>query len=180
MNGDFLGFARRVPLFRTLTDQDLEDLQPGIRYRRLDDTTFLYRPGDPPDGMYVVEGGLLEVVAPARGNIEVRLAETGPGTVVGELALIDDRPRVQAVRARELSYVYCLERDYFMALREQYDPMAFKLMRAVAIKACGRLRDTSEGYARMIDDEYEALDPGTYSTKDKRSMFSKLFGGKGR
>jgi len=64
--------------------------------------------GDEADGCYRVEEGLLKasIAAPAGG--ERILAILGPGSVVGELSMIDGGPRsasVTALRDSKLSFV---------------------------------------------------------------------------
>jgi CRP/FNR family cyclic AMP-dependent transcriptional regulator len=69
---------------------------------------ILFVAGDEGDGCYRVEEGLLKasIAAPAGG--ERILAILGPGSVVGELSMIDRGPRsasVTALRDSKLSFV---------------------------------------------------------------------------
>src|SRR5262245_20662025 len=69
---------------------------------------MLFLAGDEGDGCYRVEDGLLKanVVAPAGG--ERILAILGPGSIVGELSMIDGAPRsasVSALRDSKLSFI---------------------------------------------------------------------------
>src|SRR5215470_2852316 len=73
---------------------------------KADQTLFMV--GDEGDGCYRVEEGLLKasIAAPAGG--ERILAILGPGSVVGELSLVDGGPRsasVTALRDSQLSFV---------------------------------------------------------------------------
>src|SRR2546421_11645516 len=73
---------------------------------KADQTLFMV--GDEGDGCYRVEEGLLKasIAAPAGG--ERILAVLGPGSVVGELSMIDGGPRsasVTALRDSKLSFV---------------------------------------------------------------------------
>ena len=53
----------------------------------------LFVAGDPGDGCYRLEQGLLKVVITSPQGEERILAMLGPGTIVGELAMIDGLPR---------------------------------------------------------------------------------------
>src|SRR5437588_9121696 len=69
---------------------------------------MLFLAGDPGDGCYLVDEGLLKVhvVSPAGG--ERILALLGPGALVGELSMIDGAPRsasVGVVRESKLRFV---------------------------------------------------------------------------
>ena len=68
----------------------------------------LFLAGDPGDGCYRVEQGLLKVSMIAASGAERILAIVGPGAIVGELSTIDGLPRsasVAAVRDSELTFV---------------------------------------------------------------------------
>src|ERR1700749_3791107 len=68
----------------------------------------LFIAGDPGDGCYRVEQGLLKVSMIAPSGAERILAIVGPGGIVGELSTIDGLPRsanVGAVPDAELTFV---------------------------------------------------------------------------
>src|SRR5260221_13649979 len=68
----------------------------------------LFLAGDPGNGCYRVEQGLLKVTMIAPSGAERILAIVGPGAIVGELSTIDGLPRsasVAAVRDSELTFV---------------------------------------------------------------------------
>ncbi len=84
------------------------DLFANARPVRLAADKVLFLAGDSGDGCYRIEDGLLKVAMMSRSGAERILAFLGPGGVVGELAIIDGRPRsasVVAVRDTTLSFV---------------------------------------------------------------------------
>jgi CRP-like cAMP-binding protein len=98
----------------------------------------LFLAGDPGDGCYRVETGLLKVSMIAPSGAERILAIVGPGAIVGELSTIDGLPRsasVAAVRDSELSFV---SRVTFQTFADQ-NPEIYKHL--VTLLA-SRLRDT--------------------------------------
>jgi CRP/FNR family cyclic AMP-dependent transcriptional regulator len=98
----------------------------------------LFLAGDPGDGCYRVEKGLLKVSIVGPSGTERILAILGPGAIVGELSTIDGLPRsasVTAVRDAELNFI---SRTAFEAIAEQH-PEVYKHM--VTLLAA-RLRDT--------------------------------------
>jgi CRP-like cAMP-binding protein len=105
---------------------------------KADQTLFVA--GDEGDGCYRVEEGLLKasIAAPAGG--ERILAVLGPGSVVGELSMIDGGPRsasVTALRDSKLSFVGRAAFEAFGQARPD-------LYRHVATLLARRLRDTDE------------------------------------
>jgi CRP/FNR family cyclic AMP-dependent transcriptional regulator len=100
----------------------------------------LFLAGDPGDGCYHVEQGLLKVSIIGPSGAERILAILGAGAIVGELSTIDGKPRsasVAAVRDSELDFI---SRTAFEAFAQQH-PEVYKHM--VSLLAA-RLRDTDE------------------------------------
>jgi CRP-like cAMP-binding protein len=98
----------------------------------------LFIAGDPGDGCYRVEQGLLKVSMIAPSGAERILAIVGPGGIVGELSTIDGLPRsasVAAVRDAELTFV---SRATFQAFAEGNPQVYMHLVTLLA----ERLRDT--------------------------------------
>src|SRR5262245_10615959 len=69
---------------------------------------MLFVAGDPGNGCYRIEQGLLKVSIVSASGAERILAILGPGAIVGELAMLDGLPRsasVVALRDSELLFV---------------------------------------------------------------------------
>jgi CRP-like cAMP-binding protein len=107
---------------------------------RLSAGEALFLAGDPGDGCYRVEQGLLKVSIIAPSGAERILAIVGVGGIVGELSVIDGLPRsasVTAVRDSELSFI---SRAVFQAFADEHPEVYRDLVALLA----GRLRDTDE------------------------------------
>ena len=61
---------------------------------------WLFRQGDPPDGLYVVQSGRLHVLREQQDAEPELLHEVARGDVIGALALLSGAPRTASVRAR--------------------------------------------------------------------------------
>lgn len=97
-------------------------------------TEALFRKGDAGDTMFVVLEGTVDVWVDGK-HIET----IGPGSVVGELALIDDEPRSADAIARTPLKVAVVSRDRFAFLIQQTPFFALHVMRVLA----ERLRRTT-------------------------------------
>lgn len=105
---------------------------------RLAADEVLFSAGDPGDGCYRVERGLLKVSMIAASGAERILVIIGPGAIVGELSTIDGLPRsasVAAVRDSELTFV---SRAAFQAFAGDHPEVYKHLVTLLA----SRLRDT--------------------------------------
>ena len=103
-----------------------------------DETLFLA--GDPGDGCYRVNEGLLKVSITSHTGAERILAILGPGAIVGDLSVIDGLPRsasVTALRDCKLSFISRATFDAFSAKEPEVNKYLLRLLAA-------RLRDTDQ------------------------------------
>jgi CRP/FNR family cyclic AMP-dependent transcriptional regulator len=104
---------------------------------------MLFLSGDPGDGCYRVDEGLLKVSVGAPDGGERILAILGPGSIVGELSMIDGAPRSASVCALRESKLSFVSRATFEAF-SQANP---ELCRQVMTLLARRLRDTNGALA---------------------------------
>lgn len=105
-----LRLIRANPLFGWLPPIAVARLASRLEELELDAGTTLLKEGDPGDCAYLVETG--ELVAEQGGR---EIGRVRPGSVVGEIALLHDAPRMATVRAVTDSRVLMIERDEFIA-----------------------------------------------------------------
>jgi CRP/FNR family cyclic AMP-dependent transcriptional regulator len=74
---------------------------------------MLFAAGQPGDGCYLLDKGLLKVIVTSARGEERTIAILGPGAVVGELSMIDGRPRSASVIALSDCLVRFTSRDAF-------------------------------------------------------------------
>jgi CRP/FNR family cyclic AMP-dependent transcriptional regulator len=125
-------------LFSVFPESLSAQLFAGAKPVRLAGDEVLFLAGDPGDGCYRVEQGLLKVSIIAPSGAERILAIVGPGAIVGELSVVDGRPRsasVAAVRDSELSFV---SRAAFQSFADRHPEIYRHLITLLA----SRLRDT--------------------------------------
>jgi CRP/FNR family transcriptional regulator, cyclic AMP receptor protein len=99
---------------------------------RLPADQVLFESGDPGDGCYRIENGLLKVTMVSNSGIERILAFLGRGAIVGELSIIDGLARsisVVAVCDATLSFVHQAE---FKAFGEKHPELCQSLLRLLA------------------------------------------------
>jgi CRP/FNR family transcriptional regulator, cyclic AMP receptor protein len=110
---------------------------------RLAADEVLFLAGDAGEGCYRVDEGLLKVTMVSRSGAERILAFLGPNAIVGELSIIDGRPRsasVVAVRQASLSF---LSRAAFDEFAKKHPELYKSLVTLLAT----RLRETDAAVA---------------------------------
>jgi CRP/FNR family cyclic AMP-dependent transcriptional regulator len=103
----------------------------------------LFAAGDAGDGCYLVDGGLLKVTLTSSWGEERTIAILGPGAVVGELSMIDERPRSASVVALNDCLLQFASREAFAKCMATH-PEAYQAL--VAMLAF-RLRQADDGLA---------------------------------
>ena len=101
----------------------------------------LFLAGDAGNGCYRVEDGLIKVTMMSRGGVERILAFLGPGAIVGELAIIDGRPRSASVVAVREAALKFLSRATFEEFAREHPDVYKNLVKLLATRL--RLTDAT-------------------------------------
>jgi CRP-like cAMP-binding protein len=137
---DDIAFLERVPTLALLGHEALRILAIGAETQYLHDGTVLFSHGDAADAGYVVQEGLL-ALAPARGEGDANALTVGPGTLVGELALLIETKRPVTATAREPSTVIRISRNLFLKMLEGYPDAARRLQENIESRASRAVRE---------------------------------------
>lgn len=103
----------------------------------------LFEQGDFGDAMYIVKTGALEIYKKDVFG-SVRVAEVRPGGLVGEMALVENKPRSANVRTSEDSKLLVLSRSAYADLKKVHPQVATKFQDELLLLLSGRLRQTTE------------------------------------
>ena len=119
---DDIAFFEQVPTLAVLGRQALRVLAIGAETRNLPGGAVLFYAGELADGGYVVQQGsiLLEPGTPLEG----REMTAGPGTLIGELALLTDMVSPATAIAKEPTTVIRIPRSLFRKMLEGFPASA--------------------------------------------------------
>jgi NTE family protein len=121
-----------LSLFHGMDGAALADLMAEFELLALPGGELLFEHGDPPEALYVVLSGGLGVYRPEQdGGRELLIGRVGVGEVVGEMALIADRPRMGSVRALRDSELLKLPRSAFDALVHTHPRSLLRMARSL-------------------------------------------------
>jgi CRP-like cAMP-binding protein len=127
-------------LFSDLPERLSAGLLAGAKPVNLPAHATLFLAGDPGDGCYRVSEGLLKVSVASPTGAERILAIRAPGSIVGDMAMIDGQPRSASVSALRDSKLQFISRAAFEAFAAK-EPEIYKyLLKMLA----ARLRDTDQ------------------------------------
>jgi hypothetical protein len=92
---------RQVPIFAELDADDLEELASIVEERIIHANQTVFREGDAGDAVYLIVKGKVRVYVGGGDRPEKTLNELGPGSCIGEMAVLDHEPRSATVEALE-------------------------------------------------------------------------------
>jgi CRP-like cAMP-binding protein len=122
---DDISFFEQVPTLAVLGKSALRVLAIGAESRSVPRGSVLFYAGELADGGYIVQHGaiLLEPGTPLEGKEKI----VGPGTLIGELALLTDMVSPATAIAKEPTTVIRISRNLFRKMLEGYPAAAKKL-----------------------------------------------------
>ena len=130
-----------LPMFGGCTNKELRDIARIVDELQVESGRVLMSQGDAGQEAFVIEEGTAEVVRDGQ-----LLATVGPGSYVGELALIDAGPRSATVTATTPMRVLVIGTRKFSTLLDEVPGLA----RRVLVSTARRLRAANEGAHQPI------------------------------
>src|ERR1044071_6569021 len=95
--------------------------------------------GDPGDAMYVILGGVADVLIDTDKG-QIRVAELLKNGFFGETAILCDAPRNATIKANQSLLTLMISKDMFYRLVSEFPTMAIEMMRELAL----RVEDTNQ------------------------------------
>ena len=128
-----------VPIFSKIEQAKLKLLAFTSERMTFNAGQELFHQGDQGDAMYVILGGVADVLIDTPGG-QITVAELKKNGFVGEIAILCDVPRTATIKAREQLATLRISKDMFYRLVTEFPTMAVEMMRELA----HRLEDTNQ------------------------------------
>jgi CRP-like cAMP-binding protein len=119
---DEIAFLEQVPFFRRLSGGALRSLAIAAESYAVQPGEVLFTAGEAADGAFVIQQGSVSL-KPERGEEII----AGPGTLLGETALLAQTTRPATATAREACTVLRVSRSTFLKILDSYPEAAQRL-----------------------------------------------------
>ncbi len=159
----------RTDTFRGVGRKQLRLLAFASEWIEVEEGEAIFRTGDPPDGVYVIDQGRAEIRRPDYQRPEDAIAEIEPGRIIGDLAVLRDEPRsLDFVATAKVRALKIGAEEFLDILRSDQDA-AMNMLMAIAgnlTYAAERLRelmiarDAAESVAREATEGAARKRPG--------------------
>jgi CRP-like cAMP-binding protein/ABC-type transporter Mla MlaB component len=131
----------QLDIFSGLDASELDIVKALLSRRVYARNETVFREGDPGQQLFVIAKGEASVrIRPLGALRDIRLVTFSPGTVFGEVALLDTEVRSASVQADEELICYVLEHEVFHRLTQSHPGIAVTLLRNLGRELSNRLR----------------------------------------
>jgi CRP-like cAMP-binding protein len=147
---DDIAYLERIPLLRRLGSGALRIVAIGVESYDLQPGQILFAAGDSADGAYIIQRGSVSLKPERSGEPEVI---AGPGTLLGESALLAETRRPATATARESATVMRISRAMFLRMLEGYPDAAHRLREMMALRADQWAREMENVRVTLLPDD---------------------------
>ncbi|MDH5607533.1 MAG: cyclic nucleotide-binding domain-containing protein [Anaerolineae bacterium] len=164
-----LEFVKKSQWFSNLPEEVSRQIADKLTRHSLKKDDVLIRKGDMGDSVFMIRSGWVKIVIPDEVEGDLVVNHVGPGEYVGELSLVDQKPRSANVVALSDLEAYEFKRDDFLAVLNE-NPM---LGLYVVINISSRMRflltyieKSIQWSHKIAEGDYEFMKQEMESEKD--------------
>ena len=121
-----------IKILSSLTPEQRRDFEISCRWKRFAPEELVIDQSASSRDVYFIARGRARVLNYTLGGKEVALDDLGPGTIFGELAAIDGRPRSSTVISAEDSDIAKMAPERFLKLLRTYPWVSLEVMKNLA------------------------------------------------
>jgi diguanylate cyclase (GGDEF)-like protein len=115
--------------------------------------TKLFAEGDPGDSLFIILSGAVRIYKTAGTHVRT-LSVRRNGEFLGEMALLEDKPRSASAITTQRTHLFRLSRECFLTLIASRPPVAIEILTVLS----GRMRDTQDGLMRDLARKNQELE----------------------
>lgn len=161
-----------VTLFRSMDDDERQALAAVMDLKEVRAGETVFQEGETGDELLCVAEGRLDTLVKDIAGQEIVLDAIGAGDTVGEMSMLDGRPRSASLRCIEDARLLVLGRDELLRVLPRSPHMALDIMAQMAARA-RRVDDLLRSrVARNVNEEVEATRTGVERVADAIAAFS--------
>lgn len=128
---DEVGMLQRASLFSGVEPAKLKLLAFTSDRVSYSDGEILFRQGEEGDAAYLILSGTAEILVDSAGR-QIKIAEAGANSIVGEIAILCDVSRTATVRASGPLEVLRIRKEHFLSLLKEFPEMTIEMLRVLA------------------------------------------------
>jgi len=139
-------------IFMNVREETVDECARVVEERSASTGTVLFDVGDRPDVVYLIRSGSVQISRKTTYGHEATILVLAPGSLVGELAIIDKRPRSARGTCLEDCTFFVFQEKDFVKIFDSDPHIAQNVMHQM----CGRLRSSNERVISTLEEQYNA------------------------
>ncbi len=140
---------KSLPLFMDLTPPELATAATLFFEKSYMQNATLFVEGMTGEILYVIKKGSVQILKKGPNGREIVLATLKAGEFMGEMSLIDNRPRTATAKVAEESQLLVMTKKAFTTLLEKHPDIALKILLVFLRIANERLRKANESIKQV-------------------------------
>jgi CRP-like cAMP-binding protein len=139
-----------LPLFQSFSEEELEQIIPYFDLQAFSESTILFDEGDRCDYLCIVLEGTVDIRKESLSGNQKVAVKFGHGSVIGEMALIDQYPRSTSAKVTSNSKLLILTREKFEGFVKDSPQLGVQFLREIARILSQRLRRSSGRFSDIF------------------------------
>ena len=142
---DEVDLLRSIPMLATLPANKLKLLAFASDRVCYNDGDTLFHQGDDADAAYIVISGYADVLVSTDENSEpTAVAQLGPNSVIGDMAILCNIPRTATIRCCEQLDALKIHKDHMLDMMKESPTLALAVLKEIVQRLAKTTQDLSE------------------------------------
>lgn len=147
---DMLERRALAGVFRGFEARDIRILRRKSKRLNWQRGEAIFAEGDHGKAVYLLTKGRADVLIRVPGGERGKRVDTlSPGSVFGEMAVLDEKPRAAGIVAATEAAGYCIKAKDFAALKREHPQIALKILSNLCLIMSGRVRTANRMIAEL-------------------------------
>jgi CRP/FNR family transcriptional regulator, nitrogen oxide reductase regulator len=142
---------KQTSIFSTLEEKELREVLALVKERRAVPGETILWEGDPSDWFYIIGEGQVKVSKLTSAGREIILAFFGPGEMLGEVAVFENRPYPASAQALIETWLICIKKSDFLNYLLRHPEVSLKIIGILS----GRLRESQSRLRDLAGEKVE-------------------------
>lgn len=127
-------------LFKSLKPDEIDKISALVEEQHFENGEIIFLKGDKESGMMIIIQGKVMISATSSEGKEIALNVIESGGIIGEIALLDGKPRSANAKAIEACILLSIRCSKFVPFLKTHSDVSLQLMKLL----CEKLRNTSD------------------------------------
>jgi len=141
---DEVDLLRSIPILANLPANKLKLLAFASDHISYSKGDVLFQQGEDADAAYIVIDGSADVLVETEGGKCIKVAELGPNSFVGDMAILCDIPRTATVRANLALDTLRIRKEHMMDMIKDSPVLAMAVLKEIVQRLAKTTQDLTE------------------------------------